>query len=300
MTSLQRTIKYIAIGFAIFLTIGIITGIVNGAVAIFSMVAGNNRFERKHSIKVEIGADGDKSIETVDFSETFTDVKSLDLSNATGNLTIKEGNEFRVEAKNVTTNFEAEVSGNGRLTVKEDRRGTDFLWFGVKGITHPNSTIIVYLPADFIARETKIESGAGSVTIEKLGTDKLRISAGAGNIRGDYITANDVNIDGGVGNIDFTNVNFTDIDLDCGVGNLNLNGVLYGDNKINCGVGEVDIDINGIATDYNLDIDSGVGSIRVNGVKTSNYNNRNRNADHSIKIDGGLGNVSINFKENSF
>lgn len=278
MSSFQRTIKYIAIAFAILLAVGIISGIANAAFSIVSAISGDAIFDDNNS---------------KDFTKTFTDVKSLDINNSTGKLNIKTGDEFKVEAVNVSSDFEAKVTGNGTLSISDENHYFEFLWFHIGGFNHPNSIITLYLPADFVAEDAKISSGAGSVSVESLHADELDISAGAGSISGSDISADRVKVDGGVGSVSLNNVIFNNGDFNCGVGNLNMEGVLTGKNKIDCGVGEVDLNLQGNAEDYDLDVNSGIGSIRLNGVKLKDGYKTDNDADNSIKIDGGVGNVNI-------
>jgi hypothetical protein len=282
MTNFQRTIKYIAIAFAILLAVGIVSGIANAAFSIVSGISGGAIFSEKDS---------------VDFSKSFTEVKSLDIDNSTGKLTIKAGNEFKVEAENVSSGFDARVTGNGTLKITDDNRFFQFLWFHIGSFNNPDSKITLYLPADFVSEDAKIESGAGSVSVESLQSEKLDISAGAGNITGGNITADKVKIDGGIGSVTLNHVNFNDSDFNCGVGSLDIEGVLTGKNKLDCGVGEVELHLTGNAADYDLDVDSGIGTVRVNGDRVRDGYKTDNNAPNSIKEDGGIGNVNIDIRQ---
>jgi hypothetical protein len=278
MNSFQRTIKYIAIGFAIFLAIAIISAIINVGLIIASVVTGGTAFNK------------DKS---VDFSEVYTDVSSLEVSNSTGKLTIQEGDTFKVVAENVSKNFHANVSNDGTLKISDNNQAIKFLWFDFNGINNPNSKITVYLPKEFVAEDIKLDTGAGNVVIDGAQTGYLLLSAGAGNITGTNIIAEKVKVDGGVGNVNLENVSFNDSDFDCGVGNLTVEGSLQGKNKFDCGVGDVNLDLTGELGDYDIKVDAGVGNIRLNGEKISNEYRTNNSSPNSIDIDGGVGNVTI-------
>ncbi len=290
MNSLQRVIKYCAIALAVILAVGIISAIVNlifGIVSFSSgrVVVGNHVNTRSHTSK--------EKWDTIDFDQTFSDVKSLRINNSTGELKIETGDTFRVEAKDVLEGFEAEVKSNGELCVTDNESDIRFFGFHMNGINNPNSKITIYVPENFYAEEVSIESGAGTVSIDQLNTDYLYISAGAGNINADKVTAAKVKMEGGVGSVNFNDINFTDADFNCGVGGLNVSGVILGDNKFDCGVGSVDLNLSGNIADYDLDIDSGVGNIRVNGDKVRENELRNRSAANSIEVEGGVGNVNI-------
>lgn len=284
MNSFQRVIKYCAIAFAIVLAVGIISAIANAIFAVATAVTG-------------AGFSINKDEKLVDYEKDFTGVTSLDINHYTGELKIKTGDTFRVEASNVPEDFTARVSGDGTLNLYESRNRFHFLWFNFSHNSW-NSKITVYLPENFIAESAKIDSGAGKVDISALHAEKLKISGGAGNITAENLTADDeINIDGGVGNIDLTNVNFKDADFDCGVGELNVSGAIDGDCKIDSGVGNIDMDLQGNADQYNFNVDTGLGAVRVNGEKLGDDYRSHNNADYSFRIDGGVGNINIDFTE---
>jgi hypothetical protein len=282
MSAFQRTIKYIAIAFAVFLAVMIVAGIANFTFAIVSAVTG--------------GISNNKG-KTIDFTDTFTGVTSLDIDNSTGKLIIKQGDEFKVEAEDVNDGFTAEVSSDGTLTISDDDSHIGFFWFNFNGFNNPSSKITVYLPEDFIAEEAYIDSGAGTVSIDGLFAESLAISAGAGSVNGNNIYADDVTFDGGVGSVTLTDVSFNDAELNCGVGSLNVDGELIGETEIDCGVGGVDLDLIGNVDDYDLEVDSGVGTIRLNGDKISDDYKTDKNAPNFIQIEGGVGDVQININE---
>lgn len=282
MSGFQRTIKYIAIGFAVFLAVMIVAGIANFIFAIVSAVSGGT---------------GIRSNKTIDFTQSFTGVSSIDIDNSTGKLIIKPGDEFKVEAEDVNEGFLAEVNNNGTLRISDDNSHFNFLWFNFSGFNNPNSKIVVYLPDNFIAEDASIDSGAGSVAIDGLYARSLVISAGAGSITGSNVSAQDVTVDGGVGSVTLKNVDFNDANLNCGVGNVTLEGILTGDTEVDCGVGSVSLELTGNEEDYDLEVDSGVGTIRLNGEKISDDYETDRNAPNSLQIEGGVGDVKINIGE---
>ena len=275
MNAFQKTIKYLAIAFAILLTVGIMSGIVgviSGVVSVFSV-------------------DDERNI---DYSEDFTDVERLDISNGLGSLDIKPGNGFRVEASNVSKSFRAEVV-NGTLVVGESDFFGRIFSFGFR--SRSKSSITVYVPKDFYAKRIKIECGLGAVNLESLSTERLIVDAGVGDLNATDLTAMRVDIDGGVGNINLNNINFTNVDLDCGVGDINIDGVILGKSEFDGGLGSVNIRINGPRKDYALELSTGIGRIEVNGEKINHDYNDNYRADNTIKIDGGVGGISIAFTQ---
>ena len=276
MNTFQKVIKYLAIAFAIFLTIGILTGIVS----IVSGVFGVFSWEEENRM---------------DFSMDYSGIEQLDIKHKVGTLNIKNGSGFRVEATNVTDDFKAEVV-NKTLVIEEPDSMRKFLGLDF-GISNKKSIITVYVPEEFIADRIKIESGVGEVNIENLSTERLIIKAGVGDLYGKSITAKRVDADGGVGNMKLVDVKFTDVDFDSGVGNVDIEGVILGKSDFSCGVGSVNVRIQGAREDYAIRVDTGLGRVSVNGNKVSrDYNDTNR-ADNSIRISGGIGDVDIEFMQ---
>lgn len=290
MSDGQKVIKYCAIAFAILLAVGIISAIAELAFDVVDAVSGEVSWNEDYK-------GWNKKEKTMNFSQNFTNVESIDIENSAGKLVIRTGEQFRVEATNVSEHFKAEVNGSGELNISDNNKGINIPWLHIKGFNGRNSTITLYVPAQFIAKKARIDTGAGNVSVEGLNADYLYISAGAGNIEGSGLRAEKAKIDGGVGAVNLSDVNFNDADFDCGVGNLDIDGILTGKTKVDCGVGEVDFNLKGNVNDYDLDIDAGVGSVRLNGESVKHSYQSNNDAPNDIVVDGGVGNVRINIEE---
>ena len=283
MSSFQKVIKYGAITFAILLAVGIITAIASAALSIISIVTGNNFITHR------------RDLVTIDESKRFSDVSSLDIDIAYGNLTIRPGDSFHVEANDVLEEFEMKVNNKGTLIIRDRKKRIDFIWFKFNINTDIHSNITLYVPTDYQLEKTEIIAGAGKVDIDSINTKKLIIDAGAGSMECSNVSASEVNLNGGAGTMTFTNVYFKDMDLDCGVGKIEFDGVLLGENNIDCGIGNVELDIASPEEDYDLSIDSGIGRVRLNDKRISKEYRRNNNASSSIDIDGGIGYIDIRF-----
>ncbi|NLJ96968.1 MAG: DUF4097 domain-containing protein [Clostridiales bacterium] len=278
MNTTQRVIKYVAIGFAVLLTVVIISG----AASLISII---------------VSPINSRSKEIIDYEQVFLDkIENLEINSRYSKLIVRPGGQFKVEASNVSDDFKVE-SRYGTLIVEESNFINRFFNFNFGKFSNREATITVYVPNDFMANRIDIDSGVGNVLLEDLSTDKLIINAGVGDIRGTNITAKEVEANGGVGNIDFTSVNFSDIEFNSGVGDVKLAGIISGKSEFECGIGDVEIDIKGSREDYALDIDSGMGRIRVNGNKISSNYIDNFKSDNTIRIDGGIGNVDIDFND---
>ena len=275
MNTFQKVIKYAAIGFAIFLTVTILSGIIgvfSGVVYIFS----------------------GEEVSTVEYSKDFNNVERLNINHKVGKLNVRPGSGFKVEASNVSDRFRAEVV-NGTLIIDEPDFMRRFLWFNF-GTSREKSVITVYVPEDFNAKRIEIDSGAGNVSLENLTTDYLKINAGVGEIYGKNLTAMRVDADGGVGEMKLLDVNFTDVDFSSGVGSIDIEGMIFGKADFECGIGSVRISLKGARDDYALKVNAGLGNVRINGDKVSGDYRDNFKADNTISIEGGIGDVNITFK----
>lgn len=280
MTTFQRIIQYIAMGFAgllALLIIGFITA------TIFSFLSISNLFYNSNN-------------DINNYSKEFKNITSLDIDTGATNFYIKQGDRFKVEAKNVSKSFRVSVSGNDNLKIRNYTKNTD-LFFNNK--INKNSEITVFLPEGFTAEFVKLTCGAGNIQIDFLNTNEITINAGAGNINANNINAEYLNLNGGVGNIYFTDSVFNGSSINSGVGNFSFEGILYGPNKIDCGVGNVTLKINSDFNNYDMSVSSGLGKVLINGQRHTDFNSNN-GKNNLIRIDGGVGNVIINFDKFSF
>lgn len=177
MTTAQKVIKYIALGFAIFLIITIISAILTG---IFGLLSA---FGLIHSEK-DIVTDEVKVI-----SSEVAEVSTLKLELAFTNLEIKTGESFRVETNNSKISF---TDNNGSIKIKEENHN----WLINRNYI---SNLVIYIPENMIAfDEVKIETGAGKINIQGLNTQGLYLELGAGDVYiENLVVTKEAKIDGG-------------------------------------------------------------------------------------------------------
>lgn len=281
MNLIQKVIKYASMTLAVFLAVCIISFAIETVGNIVCFLDDEKTYKEENS--------------EMNFSKEFTDVEKLDIRNAAGKLIIKSGGDrFIVEGINVSDSFRAEED-NGTFYIEEE----NFLKkiFNINTYrSDAKSTITVYVPAYFTAREIKIDSGTGNVILKDLSAENLIIDGGAASIDGDnIIITQSVMLESGVGNITLNNVQLSNVNYDSGVGNLKIEGVISGDSVFDCGVGKVKLNINGSRKDYKLQIDSSIGNVRVNGEKMQSDYQDMGPAPNTISIDSGVGNVDLEF-----
>lgn len=262
MTSFQKTIKYCAIVFAVFLTLGIFLTLLR--------------------VLVRISGDGISSeMYEYNISEDITEIK-IELSAADFKIALSE--EFKVESN---INGLTVKNNNGLLEIKEK----DLSW----NIGDEDARFILYMPKSAAFKTIDINAGAGTVNIEQLNADKLNLKLGAGEFKISSITVNEcADISGGAGKLEINSGTIKNLNLNMDVGSLILKSAVKGNSNLNMGIGRADIYLTGGKADYMLTLKKGVGKILVNGTET---NGTYSNGENVINISGGMGDISVDFAE---
>lgn len=274
MTPFQKTIKSLALVLAIFLTVIIIGSIITASATILTLTG-----------IIEFPAS-----EKIEFTESYENITSLDISLKAGELTIEKGDTFKLTA-NTDKGFSPEVR-DGTLKIRE--KGFNF--FNLF-IWNNHSKYTLTIPEDAAFEDVKIDLGAGKASLSYINTQNLKINAGAGKITASNLTSNKARVDGGVGEFTLIDCSLKDLSLECGVGKLTYRGTMTGECKIDSGVGAVDIHLTGSKQDYEINISTGIGKLTVDGEKQSDGITINKGAVNVIDIDGGIGDTSIEFAE---
>lgn len=276
MTTAQKVIKYIATAFAVFLIITIISAILSGGYALlnaFGLIHTNNNIVTED---LKVISNEVKEISTLKLDLSFT------------NLEIKTGDNFKVETNNSKITF---TNNNGSVKIKEENHN----W-----LTNNNrvSNLIIYLPEDMISLdETKIETGAGNINIERLNTQSLYLELGAGDVKIENLTVTEeAKIDGGVGRTELKSCKINSLKANLGMGEFVFNGILTGKSEIDSGVGAINIDLIDNKKNYKIDVSKGLGNVALDGQKLE-MDKVYGTGENYLDIDGGIGEIKINFKE---
>lgn len=273
MTTAQKIIKYLAMGFAAFLIVTIFSAILGGGYALLSALG------LIHS---------NKNIVTEDLkviSDEVTEVSTLNVELAFANLEIKTGDNFKVETNNTKISFK---NDNGSIIIKEDDN-----W----KINGGESLLVIYLPEDMMdLDETKIETGAGKLNIQTLNTQGLYLELGAGDVQiENLVVTQEAKIDGGVGKTEIKSCEINDLEANLGMGEFIFNGKLTGKSEIDSGIGSININLSDEGENYTIKPSKGIGSIQIDGKEIADGEVWG-NGENRIEIDGGIGNIKINFE----
>ena len=275
MTTAQKIIKYFALAFAVFLIVTIISAILSGGYALL------RAFGLIHV---------DKNIVTEELKVISSEVKeisTLKIDLSCTNLDVKIGDNFKVETNNSKITF---TNDNGSVKIKEENRN----WLN----NNKESNLIIYIPRDMIAiDETKIETGAGKINIEKLNTQSLYLELGAGDVYIKNLTVTkEAKIDGGLGRTELKSCEINNLKANLGMGDFVFNGKLTGKNEIDSGVGAIDIDLMDNKGNYKINVSKGLGNVTLDGQKLE-MDRVYGTGENYLDVDGGIGEIKIEFKE---
>ena len=275
MTTAQKVIKYLATAFAVFLIITIISAILSGGYALLSALGliHTNKDIVTENLKV--------------ISKEVKEVTTLKIDLAYTNLDIKTGDDFKVETNNSNITFE---ENNGSVKIKEENRN----WLKNDNIS---SNLIICIPEDMIAiDETKIQTGAGKINIEKLNTQSLYLELGAGDVYIENVIATgETKIDGGVGKTELKSCEINNLKANLGMGEFTFSGKLTGKSKIDSGVGAINIDLIDNKNNYKIDVSKGLGNVTLDGQKLE-VDRVYGIGENYLDIDGGIGEIKIDFE----
>ena len=291
MNQFQKSIKYVAMAFAIFLAVFIIGSIVSAAgimLRIFN-IGGN--------IIGGVNNKGGAIVEEEGTIESYENIEKIYIRHGVGSLIVQSG-----ETEHVTVYVEGQDKNDYKIrtsgnTLNIEKQGQIFNFFNFNWDNDLNSRVVVTLPGDKILEDLDIDAGAGELLIEEFTSNKLSLDAGAGTVRINNVEAYEVDINGGAGEMVFSDVVFANSDISCGVGLVEFNGKLLNDNDISAGVGELNLRIHGKRDDYDVNIEKALGKIRIDGQEYGSYDIKQSNSQHTLNIDGGVGSINISFED---
>ena len=274
MTTLQKVIKYLALAFAIFLTVSIVGGILS-AVGLLGSLFSDDDAEW-----------GDVIGETKNYTVS-SEISDLNIQINAADFYIKEGNSFSIESN--LKNLDVDEK-NGCLTLK------DLTKIKLNGSNaYENAVLTIWVPVGTVFDNVNIKTGAGRFTVDSLSAATIGFELGAGDVTiSKLIAEKSANIEGGAGRITISDGAIKNLDLEMGLGQLNLTSALTGDCNLDSGVGEMNVTLLGSKDDYELDIEKGIGNITVDGKNVTDFGSSGNGANE-VDIHGGVGAINVRF-----
>ena len=158
MTTTNKIIKYLAIGFVCFLTFLIIYTVAVGFYGLTELLFSNKKNDNDNLNQNKV----------CNYASSFNEL-DIDIKNSS--LIIKTGDEFLVETN--SENVSCKSKGN-ELVIKESKSS----FFKTKDI----KTVTIYIPNNMFLNEIDLETGVGKVNIDSLNTNNLELSFGVGDV----------------------------------------------------------------------------------------------------------------------
>lgn len=157
-------------------------------------------------------------------------------------------------------------------------------------------TVLLIIPENYRFDRVELETGAGTIRIDKLDTLRLDLDLGTGETTLDalYVSEN-ADIDSGAGRLTIGTGSIRDLDLDLGVGEARITAQLLGNSKIDCGVGSTALTLLGSQEDYTVKVETGLGQATVAGV-TAHGEQRFGSGSQYVSLDGGVGSIRVDFQ----
>lgn len=276
-----------------------------------------------------------EDVSNISYSKEFSNVKTLELHSYWSNVSIVEGDSFRVEAKRLPEDYPIKLQ-NGTLSM--GRRWYEQLSNSrkracqkLKKNERPELTISI--PKGYVLEEAVVDvsgvklegmsanqfyldTGSLASTISKLTTKGAYMDTGSGSVAVDGKITGDLEIDSGSGKVKLrSSGKIDDLYIDSGSGTLEVDASVNGEIVIDSGSGSVkinsqgqpeDISIDsgsgsvylicgGRVKDYSIDADMGSGSLIINEKKQKN-GEAGMGTPYELEVDGGSGNVEILFQ----
>lgn len=339
MNGFQKAIKYIALAFALFLSVTIIAScslaVLKLAVGINILTDGdwfeggnivriddngnvkveinNNKIDvEMDKIQVELGKISDElgedemfgNVETQSFVKEFTAdeaarVRKLNINNYSAKLRVVPGAQLRVEAKDVSTRYVAEIR-NGDTLFLGHNGDVEFNFFNFNWVNVKKPEITLTIPAGMEFADADFNIGSGSADVQKLTAEdiyyntgsgrtemvsitakrELNINSGSGSVHISETTAGSTQINSGSGSVHISEVGSGNVSINSGSGRVVMSNSNFGDTDVNSGSGSISFDMVNVG-DLNLDTGSG----------RAEFKNGKINGD--IDIESTSGGVSI-------
>lgn len=272
MRVVQKIIKIFALFLAGAIIVGVITGILS-LVGLLGFVSGEDFALTPVSTIWQPESDQ-------------VGVQKLEVSTGAARLRIIESDD--VKQIRVDSNNDNIMSWQDNDTLQVIEKG-HFTFFGMGNV----SDLTIYLPKNYKFTEVKIETGAGSVEIDRLVTEKVRFELGAGKTEIRYLeVTQSADIEGGAGYTILKSGKLKDLDLDLGAGKTEITAELIGNSSISSGVGRLELNAVETSGGYRFKVDKGIGSVTING-DTQSDDATYGQGENFVKLEAGVGSVEV-------
>lgn len=298
MNGFQKAVKYIALAFALFLSVTIIAScalaVLKAAVGINIITKGDwfeggniVSIDKNNGVKVDVDVDnieaevdrivveiekigeelGDDEMfgntETQSFVREFTAdeaarVRKLNINNYSAKLKIVQGAQLHVAAKDVSTRYVAEIR-NGDTLFLGHEGDVKFNFINSSWISMKQPEVILTIPAGMEFADADFNIGSGSADIQNLTAEDIYFNTGSGRTDMTFVTAKrELSINSGSGSVHILDAMSGNVNINSGSGSVQISDTSSGNVNINSGSGRVVV---GNSNFSDTEVNSGSGSI---------------------------------------
>jgi hypothetical protein len=206
----------------------------------------------------------------------FLGVGATDADDVTSDLELNS-QAGHIEARNIRGDLKCDT-GSGRIEAR-----------GVNGDVDVNTGSGSVEVADVQdAQFVRIDSGSGSVVVERITANRLSIDTGSGSVDVDGANVEDLAIDTGSGGVEAYEISCDDASIDTGSGGVRFELVRMGSGRydIDTGSGGIRLHLpNEISASFQADTGSGGISVDIEGVTLTRR--QERDGEASFTVGGG-------------
>lgn len=300
MSTLQRVIKYLAMAFAIFLIVSILSGILFGF-GIITRVTGktDNSALLPTNESGEVITDSNNGMRKLSIQQ---DIESLEIDLTCCSLEIYQGKDFSAE-----TNYSRIVQKQEgkKLKIKDENSNI---------INNSDYILRLFLPSSSL-QEIEINTGAGRFYADSLTAEIIQINLGAGDAHlGKVEALSKLELEVGAGRAEFSQLDslgktdvelgagrlcvnggkITNADIDLAMGSAEIQGEILGKSEVNVGMGRIKLLLAGGEDRYSFLTSKGLGSVTIGG-KSMSDGSAYLDGANKISVECGAGSASIDF-----
>lgn len=268
MTTMQKVIKYLALCLAFLIIISMMLLVIKVGYGVFSLFGTNNKNNNPKIITL--------------WSQKEEIINNLKIDLRCTDLIIQNGDKFLIE----TNNYSVKYKQNGyELDIKEKKNNC---------LSNRKKELIVTIPESLKFDDIDIDTGAGTINIDNLNSNKIAFDLGAGDTTIKNINVNEIKMNTGAGTLKIANGIISNMDLDLGVGEANITAQILGNSKLDTGVGELNLNLLGIKDDYKIKVSKDIGEIRIDNTSIKDGEVIG-NGNNFIDVSGGIGQINISY-----
>ena len=285
------------------------------AIAVMVMIAVFIGFASGSFTGVTADSDDPSSENSEAINETYTHIKSLDISVNARNVKVTRGSSFKVESQDPGETFKLENRDGNIMITEQESSGKFITLFGYVSYDQTYEDLNITFPEGTSLRDVFVDVNSGQVDISDVQADRFVIDNDEqGDINISNVTAGSIAASSDSGDIDMKNVKISKLQLNTDTGNIitdkieaeevkgrlnsgeiKLGGNVEGPVDISNEQGNIDLFLVGDEPSYSYEIESEQGDISINGLNHGTNYLKENGKKPMIELNASNGFVNIGF-----